>query len=255
MHHRRILATLAGGLFVLSSTACAPGADPAADPAPGGSRMKPKFEDRSGKDRRERGGKDAKESREGTPRPSSGATPAADASDGTTPDASTAPPTGAAGPALTRTSDQSGDVSGLGAPDYVDLVGAELRHEATTWTLTVTSRATLPQSTEGSSTMNVFGFFDTDLDGSLDHEIGASLADSGWGTSSRGPDGARFGSESGVRVTVEGRTLTFVFADALLDGAQGGLQWSVGAEYGTFEQVATGTTAQDLAPDQGGVTA
>lgn len=249
-----LAAALVAGLLVLSGGACAPGGEPAPDAAPGGSRMKPKFEEQKGsKDRAERR-QDRGQDRGPEQTDDHGSTQPATGTPQPTPSPSnSASPAGVAS-TTTRTSDAAGDVSGLSAPAYVDLTRAQLTHAEGGWTLAVTAAADLPQEMEGSSTTNVFGFFDTDLDGTLDYQIGASLADNGWGTGSSGPEGSRFGSKSGVEVDVEGRTLTFSFRDALLDGAQH-LQWSVGAEHGTYEQVASGTTAQDYAPDRGGITA
>ena len=98
--------------------------------------------------------------------------------------------------------------------------------------------------------MNVGCFVDTDGDGRIDYEMWANLSESGWGTSYRYPDGARFGGASGVTVAVSGASLTLVFPAGHLDDASS-FRWATGAEYGTLEQVASGTTARDLAPDGG----
>lgn len=137
-------------------------------------------------------------------------------------------------------------------PAYVDVSGAEVASKAAGFAVEVVVASSLPRRMTGNNTMNMVAFFDTDGDGSIDYEALAGLADTGWTTASRSPSGSRFGSDSGVRVTVSGKTLTLGFARSFLGGA-GEFRWAVGSEYGTYEQVAAGTTAHDYAPDTGAV--
>lgn len=237
----------------LPLVACAPSSD---DVPTSGSQLRPTFRDHHGKDRKppahragEAGGQTGS-----TPR----ATPSSRASEATAqPSPSSATSSAGAEPAgstsqSARLDDGPGDVSGVGAPAYVDLTGAVLERHGDRCRLAVTFAGALPAAQEGSQTMNVVGFVDTDLDGSVDYEVWANLADSGWGTSSRSPSGARFGDESGVEVAVSDGTLTLSFAAGVIGDADE-FQWSVASEYGTYEQVAAGTTAQDHGPDQGAV--
>ena len=148
------------------------------------------------------------------------------------------------------TTDSRGDVRGLGAPAYVDLTGATVTRVGDRFRVRIDVAAPLPSRQTDDRTMNVGCFVDTDGDGRVDYEMWANLSDSGWGTSYRYPDGARFGGSSGVTVTVSGASLTLGFqADHV--GGVSSFRWATGSEYGTLEQVASGTTAQDLAPDNG----
>ena len=255
MTSRSGVAALALATAALTS-ACAPAAEPVAE---GGSQLRPEFRDRAGKDGRDRPGQRAQSSRAGIDPPSDsghrdrdGRSPSG--TSGSSPEQQatpTAEPSGtpAADPSV-RVTDDRGDVSGVGAPTYVDLVAATLTRSGGTFRLVVETAATLPRRQTDSRTMNVVGFLDTDLDGQGDHEVWATLSDDGWGTSARHPDGAAFGSDSGVRVTVSGATLTFTLGSGLVDDPDR-LQWSVAAEHGSYEQVASGTTAQDRAPAGG----
>ncbi len=148
-------------------------------------------------------------------------------------------------------SDPSGDVSGslTKAPDQVDIVGATLTRGPDGFSLRVSFAGAVP-ARDAEKTENVASFYDVDGDGQVDYEVWATLADNGWSGSYRFPDGARFGSDSQVSVRVDGRDLVLGFPLTHLRQARA-FRWSVGAEWGTYEQVAAGATAHDTAPDQG----
>lgn len=260
-------ASLLTAVLVGALSACAPDA---ADVPQGGSQLDPSFRPQQ-QDPDARGGKgdrrkDRTETASAGSRPSPATGGGADGGDGGSSGGSgagspspaaqpTSAPTGPGGTATARAAltDDRGDVSGLGgAPAYVDLTGAVLTRDGDRYRLVVETDGNLPQEQDGDDTMNVVGFVDNDLDGTVDHEVWATLADNGWGSSSRHPDGARFGDDSGVRVTVSGSTITLTFAASVIGGTPR-FQWSVAAEHGTLEQVASGTTAQDYGPDDGAV--
>lgn len=257
MNFRRLAAALAGALLAASlATACAPSTD--LDEPSSGSALDPTFEAREpGADRGGRAGKPARPthrsrptartSTEGGSQAPSASPMAVEAAEGASP---SGPTPDAPGTLRASLVDAAGDVSGLGSPAYVDLRGATLERTGDRFRLVVETAGTLPTEQEGDPTMNVVGFADTDLDGSVDYEVWATLSDAGWSPSSRDPGGARFGSASGVTVTVSGSRLTMTFDAGVLGGAER-FQWSAATEYGTYEQIASGTTAQDYGPDQG----
>ena len=148
-------------------------------------------------------------------------------------------------------SDPSGDVQGslTKAPDHVDVVGATLTRGADAFTLRVSFAGAVPAS-DAEKTENVASFYDLDGDGEIDYEVWATLADNGWSGSYVSPDGARFGSDSQVAAHPDGGDLVITFPLAHLERAPA-FRWSVGAEWGSYEQLAAGTTAKDNAPDQG----
>lgn len=267
MSSRKISAL--GCALTLALSGCALGADHA-DRTGGGTALQPKLAPtgklaRGGKDRR-RGGSagdragSAGGSRSGdrdapSPAEPAGApSPTDPASVPPTDQAGDQPSEGAGGPAESGTaslSDPPGDASGLGAPDHVDLTAARLMREGDAFTLTVTAAGAFPGRQDGDRTTNVIGFFDVDGDGAVDYEVWGTLADDGWNPTWRHPDGAAFGSASGVVVQGSGDQVTFRFAPRHMGGADA-FRWIVGAEDGTLEQVATGTSARDYAPDSGG---
>ena len=167
-----------------------------------------------------------------------------------TPRASASP---AAGPQALSASvtDPSGDVQGslTKAPAYVDLAGANLTRRDT-FELRISFAGAVPARDDGDRIVNVASFYDLDGDGQVDYEVWASLSDTGWSGSYRTPSGARFGSDSGVAARPDGRDLVLTFPLGHLKRASA-FRWSVGAEWGTYEQVAAGATAHDTAPDQG----
>lgn len=183
------------------------------------------------------------------------ATPArVDPSPGPTPSRPTASARSASPSRMTaHVRDATGDVRGGSgpSPSYVDLTGAELTRQRDGFELRVSVAGDLParQGPDG-RTMNVASFYDTDGDGAIDYEVWATLADDGWGSSYRYPDGARFGADSGVSVHPEGRTLVLRFPLDHL-GAARSFRWAVGSEWGSYAQIGSGTTAADHAPGSG----
>lgn len=155
------------------------------------------------------------------------------------------------GPTSASVSDPTGDVRGTltGAPPHADLTGASLtRGDA--FEVRVSFAGAVPQRQTDDRIVQVATFYDLDGDGETDYEVWASLADSGWGTSYRTPDGARFGEDSGAQARPEGNDLVITFPLTHLRRADS-LAWAVGAQWGTLEQVASGTTSKDNAPDGG----
>ena len=169
----------------------------------------------------------------------------------TTSAAPAAIPTATARTLSASVTDPSGDVKGslTEPPAHVDLTGATLTREGA-FELRVSFAAAVPSRDDGSHIVNVASFFDIDGDGQVDYEVWASLADDGWSGSYRTPSGARFGSDSGVTARPAGNDLVLTFPLAHLKRSST-FRWSVGAEWGTYEQVAAGVTAHDTAPDQG----
>ena len=255
---RRISFGVAGCL-ALTLSGCAIGASDTSSSESGESHLAPTFRPERGKHRQH----DRQPSPKATARASARATSHPDPTPGGKQGQPS--PAGATSPATPTTSapalasagsaaitDSRGDVSGLGAPAYVDLTGATVSRAGDRFRVRIDVGAPLPSRKTDDRTMNVGCFVDTDGDGRIDYEMWANLSDSGWGTSYRYPDGARFGSSSGVTVTVSGATLTLGFPADHVGGASS-FRWATGAEYGTLEQVGSGTTAQDLAPDRGAV--
>lgn len=155
------------------------------------------------------------------------------------------------GPLRAAVSDPTGDVRGTltGAPPYADLTGAALtRGDA--FEVRVSFAGAVPQRQTDDRVVQVATFYDVDGDGETDYEVWASLADDGWGTSYRTPDGARFGADSGARARPEGNDLLITFPLTHLQRAER-TAWAVGVQWGTLEQVASGTTSKDNAPDGG----
>lgn len=158
--------------------------------------------------------------------------------------------TAPSGPRSAQTADSTGDVQGLGAPSFADLTGATLTANGG-YSLVVTTAAALPASS-ADKTMHVIFFADIDGDGQIDYENWATLADNGWSGAWRYPDGAKFGGESGIDVTVSGARLTMTFPSDHVGNASH-FRWLVGAEYGSDAQLASGTQSSDYAPDNGSV--
>lgn len=147
--------------------------------------------------------------------------------------------------------DPAGDVQGglTKAPDHVDVVSATLTRGTDQFTLQVSFAGAVPAS-DADKTENVASFFDLDGDGQIDYEVWATLADNGWTGSYRYPSGARFGEDSQVTARPDGRALVVTFPLSHLERASA-FRWSAGAEWGSYEQLASGTTAKDNAPDSG----
>jgi len=159
-----------------------------------------------------------------------------------------------AGPLRASVSDPTGDVRGTltGAPPYADLTGAALTR-GDVFQVRVSFAGAVPQRQSDDRIVQVATFYDLDGDGETDYEVWASLADNGWGTSYRTPNGARYGDNSGASARPDGNDLVLTFPLAHLERTDS-LAWAVGAQWGTLEQVASGTTSKDNAPDGGWAT-
>ncbi len=155
------------------------------------------------------------------------------------------------GPLRATVPDPTGDVRGslTGAPPYADLAGATLTRDDA-FEVRVSFAGAVPRRQTDDRIVQVATFYDLDDDGETDYEVWASLADNGWGTSYRTPDGARYGEDSGVRALPDGNDLVITFPLTHLRRTET-TAWAVGAEWGTLEQVASGTTSKDNAPDGG----
>lgn len=218
-----------------------------------GNRSKARGPDKTKSSKPGRGPQQGKGKRNGTRARPAGAetetTPggSGDTGAGDTPAANPTP----AGPLRASVSDPTGDVRGTltGAPTYTDLTGAALTRGGV-FEVRVSFAGAVPARQTDDRIVQVATFYDLDGDGETDYEIWASLADDGWGTSYRTPGGARFGDDSGARARPEGDDLVISFPLTHLRRADS-LAWAVGAQWGTLEQVATGTTSKDNAPDGG----
>ena len=84
--------------------------------------------------------------------------------------------------------------------------------------------------------------------------LGSVLADDGWGTGhlDRRQEKATFGPSTGIRVSVEGDTLVTRFSVERIGGADV-FRWSAASEWGSYESMASSTSARDHAPDDGAV--
>lgn len=148
--------------------------------------------------------------------------------------------------------DRTGDVSGglTAAPPYADITAASLTRTGNGYELAMSFAGAVPARQGDDRILNVASFYDLDGDGTVDYEVWATLADNGWSGSYRTPSGARFGANSGVTARPQGQELVVSFPLGHLQGASQ-LRWAVGAEWGSVEQIASGTTSRDTAPDQG----
>lgn len=270
MHSRQLASVTLAALLVMPLAACSEDA-PTDTGAVGTSELAPENNGGkadSGKDRRAKKKAKAvqqrqkalqgKGKRDGTrARPAAAETDDATSGDATDGDAgsdtgdSPAAQPKPSGPLRASVSDPSGDVRGTltGAPPYADLTGATLtRGDA--FEVLVSFAGAVPQRQTDDRIVQVATFYDLDGDGETDYEVWASLADNGWGTSYRTPNGARYGEDSGATARPEGDDLVITFPLTHLQRADA-MSWAVGAQWGTLEQVASGTTSKDNAPDGG----
>lgn len=152
--------------------------------------------------------------------------------------------------------DPSGDVGGgiEQAPASADIVAVSLSRRGDVVEVRTTFAAPVPRRQSGSQGMNVASFYDVDDNGIVDYEVWASLADDGWGTGhlDRRREKATFGPSTGIRVSVEGDTLVARFSVERIGGADV-FRWSAASEWGSYESMASSTSARDHAPDEGAV--
>lgn len=219
-----------------------------------GDRAKEKRATKAKADRKKPRAQRAKRKHDGTrarPAGNDGAAREPSGGDNDTEPTSPAAPPEPSGPLSASVTDPTGDVRGTltGAPRYADLTGATLTR-GDVFEVRVSFAGAVPQRQTDDRIVQVATFYDLDGDGETDYEVWASLADSGWGTSYRTPDGARFGDDSGASARPEGDDLVLTFPLTHLRRAES-MAWAVGAQWGTLEQVSTGTTSKDNAPDGG----
>jgi hypothetical protein len=133
-------------------------------------------------------------------------------------------------------------------------VAVSLRRRGDVVEVRTTFAAAVPSHQSGSKGMNVASFYDVDDNGIVDYEVWASLADDGWGTGhlDRRQEKATFGPSTGIRVSVEGDTLVTRFSVERI-GAADVFRWSAASEWGSYESMASSTSARDHAPDDGAV--
>lgn len=151
--------------------------------------------------------------------------------------------------------DATGDMTAtLGSPPAsADLTAVEVSRSATEVTVRLTFADTVPtRQHDDSRTTNVASFYDVNGNGVVDYEIWVSLADNGWGTGyvDRRSQQSSFGPATGIEVSVDGATLLTRFPVDRIGGASR-FRWSAASEWGSYEAMATSTTARDYAPDDG----
>lgn len=243
---------IASGLVAVAaalSAACTPaGAPGGAGPTPAGTRAAPSFAPLPAED-------GSREASVETPSPAA-TIEGGSAADGATPRPPLPTPTPRQ-PLSASVRDPSGDVREDPTdppPPYVDVLAAELARGPDGYELLLTLGGNVPKrSRDPNRATDVTSFYDVDGDGRIDYEVGASLADDGWGPAyfdDRRSESA-YGEESGIEVEVRGNTLALIFPLGHLDGAER-LQWAVATQYGTFTAIAAGTASSDAAPDDGG---
>lgn len=157
---------------------------------------------------------------------------------------------GAAPATSASVTDPSGDATGVGTPAWADLVGGSLGRDGSGWTVVLDLAAAVPATTSGDRVLDLTLWVDRDGDGAIDDEVLAQLGSEGWTTAYRDPDGARYGSASGVSVTADGATVTLRLPATHLGGSRS-LRWVVGAEHGSLAAMTAGTASRDTAPDAG----
>jgi len=267
LHVARHLVPLA--VLALVATGCSAASSDDAVAGPGMSDLAPSYDARPGKGRAEaeepaaeRAGDD-RAGRRGSER--AGARMAENADNlkprgsqkgGGTGDAVAPGPAPVSAPRQVTVGDPSGDVSGgiEQAPASADIVGVRLSRRGDVVEVRTTFAAAVPSRQSGSKAMNVASFYDVDDNGIVDYEVWASLADDGWGTGhlDRHQEKATFGPSTGIRVSVEGDTLVTRFSVERIGGADV-FRWSVASEWGSYESMASSTSARDHAPDDGAV--
>ena len=177
--------------------------------------------------------------------------PPESSSTGATTATTAAAPTDA--PTSATISDPVGDrtFSADSPPPWADLAGATLSRSSAGYELRVhLGGGQAPTNTDANHTMNVASFYDVDGDGTVDFEVWANLADTGWATSYFDDNTGRsaFKNDSGVAVRVEGDSLVLDFPlDHLGDATT--FRWSLASEWGSYAVLGTDLAARDDAPD------
>lgn len=152
--------------------------------------------------------------------------------------------------------DAEGDVTPSAldeTPAYADLLEGHVTLRDARYEIRVTMAADVPeQQPDPDRTMNVAWFADLDGDGVVDHEIWVNLADNGWfpGHRDNRRREARFGDETGIEVTVDGRDLVLRFSSDLIRADS--FRWAIASEWGRYEVLGTDAAARDSAPEDHG---
>lgn len=140
-------------------------------------------------------------------------------------------------------------------PPWSDLLGARLSRSDAGFELRVRVAGGGAPSSSGSDghTMNVASFYDVDGDGSIDYEVWANIAESGWGGShfDNGAGTGAYLEDSGVAIRTDGDEVVITFPHAHLNDARS-FRWSVASEWGRYEAIGTPSAVRDQAPDGGG---
>ena len=136
-------------------------------------------------------------------------------------------------------------------PPWADLAGATLTRSSAGYELRVRlGGGSAPSTTDANHTMNIASFYDLDGDGTIDYEVWANLADTGWATSwfDDRTGGAHFNGDSGVTSEVVDDSLVLRFAlDHIASAAT--FRWSLASEWGGYGAIGTDLAARDDAPD------
>lgn len=137
-------------------------------------------------------------------------------------------------------------------PGYVDLRSLALTREEDGYEVRVELDAPAPERRDGERITNIATFYDVDGDGELDYQVYATSTPDGWGSAyfDHVAGESRYADDDEVDVTVEDGAVVMRFPLAHLGGADR-LQWSAASQWGTFEELQTGTEARDRAPDDG----
>jgi hypothetical protein len=259
-----------GAVLVVAATivtsSCAREAPPRGDPAAGDAGLAPSFAPEPDLIRSTTTSAAASGSSASPPGPTSTRPSAAVGASGTAtttevPQSSVGSTTGPAASARTAVSaldDPVGDItpSAERAPAWADVIGIRLSSLGDELELDVRlGGGSAPSVTDARHTLNLASFYDTDGDGDIEYQVWANLSSKGWGGSyfDDGPGGGpnRFGTESGVEVTVVGDVVRLRFPRSLLGGAST-FRWSVATEWGSYETIGSLAAARDDAPDDDG---
>jgi hypothetical protein len=189
-----------------------------------------------------------------TPAPAVDEATAAGAPPTTTSAPSSVPARDAERPVTARIQDRLGDATRSlldTPPAWADLAGATLTRSGDQFELRVQlGGGAAPERTDSDHTMNVASFYDVDGDGTVDFEVWANVADSGWSGSwfDDTHRTAKYGDDAGVTWTPEGDAIVMRF-DAAHVGNARTFRWSVASEWGRYETLSGPTSSKDDAPD------
>lgn len=137
-------------------------------------------------------------------------------------------------------------------PPHVDLRRLTLTRLADGFEVRVELDTSAPERRQGERITNVATFYDVDGDGELDYQVYATSTPDGWGSAyfDHVNGDARYADEDDVDVHVDDGALVMRFPLEHLGRAER-LQWSAASQWGTFDELQTGTESRDRAPDDG----